>query len=202
MNETETKTEAPPAPPLVITHFDMRFPVLEQKSLPCDIPLAQEDLEVVNRMKEELTRLGDNAVGLAGVQIGIARAIFVMKRTDGSIIECINPRIVSQSHERSRKPEGCLSLPNMLAIIGRPKSVTLFYYDAFGSDHTTEFHGMEAKIVAHEMDHLNGSLITSYMEVEMEKRKRLLSERHEAKKRAKDKRRRMAKIHKKMNRRR
>jgi peptide deformylase len=201
MNESEKETEAPPAPPLIITHFDLRFPVLEQKSLPCDIPLNPEDAAIVTRMKEELVKLGDNAVGLAGVQIGIARSVFVMKRNDGSIIECVNPRIVSRSHEQSRKPEGCLSLPNVMAVIGRPKSLVLHYYDTLGTDYTTEFHGMEAKIVCHEMDHLNGSIITGHLEQQMEKNRRLLSERHEAKKRSKNKRRRLAKIHKRMNRR-
>jgi len=198
---TETQLVPAAVPPLIITHFDMRFPVLEQKSLPCDIPLAPEDLSIVQKMKEELVKLGDDAVGLAGVQIGIARSLFIMKRTDGSVIECINPTIVSASRAVTRKAEGCLSLPNMVAMIARPKAVVLSYFDIFGMQHTTEFRGLEAKIVAHEMDHLSGRMINDHMERQMEKNERLNDERDYRINKAKEKRRKMAKIHKRMNRR-
>jgi peptide deformylase len=198
---TPVPTLPPTTPPLIITHFDLRFPVLEQKSLPCDIPLASEDLSIVERMKEELVKLGDDAVGLAGVQIGIARSLFIMKRSDGTVIECINPSIVSASRELTRKAEGCLSLPNMVAMISRPKTIVLSYFDAFGTPFTTEFRGLEAKIVAHEMDHLKGRMINYHMELQMEKNERVLDERRESILKAKKLRKKMAKIHKRLNRR-
>jgi len=198
---TEQAQEAPPAMPLIITSFDLRFPVLEQKSLPCSIPLAPDDALIVTKMKEELVKLGEDAVGLAAVQIGIARTLFLMKRSDGSIIECVNPRIVSFSREMTRKAEGCLSLPKMVGFISRPKTIILEYYDAFGGFHSTEFRGMEAKIVAHEMDHLAGRMINYHIQAQIDKNERMRDERLEARERDKQKRRRMAKIHKRMNRR-
>ncbi len=195
--------EPPKAPiiPLVITHFDMRFPVLEQKSLPCSLPLAPEDAAIVKKMETELRNMGEESVGLAAVQIGIARTLFVMRRNDGTILTCINPLILSHSKEFSRKPEGCLSLPNVMAFVSRPKSITLRYYDAFGFHYDTEFYGLEAKIVAHEMDHLNGRMINSHIEIQMAKAERVRNERLESREREKQKRRRAAKKHRKMNRR-
>jgi peptide deformylase len=198
-SETQATVAAPP--PLVITHYDMRFPVLQQKSLLCDLPLAGEDALVVQRMATELKNMGDDAVGLAAVQIGIARRVFVMRRDDGTILTCINPRILSQSKEFTRKAEGCLSLPNVMAFVNRPKSILLSYYDSFGFEFQTEFRGMEAKIVSHEMDHLNGTMINSHIERQMEKAERLRNERLASREKAKLKRRKMAKIHKRMNRR-
>ncbi len=197
----ETKVTAPPNIPLIITHYDMRFPVLEQKSLQCDLPLAAEDAAIVDRMKRELAGMGEEAVGLAAVQIGIARMLFVMKRNDGTILTCINPRIISRSKEFTRKAEGCLSLPNMMAVIERPKSILLSYFDTFGFEYQTEFNGFEAKIVSHEMDHLEGRLINYHMDYQMAKTERLNNERQLSKDKAKDKRRAAAKRHRKMNRR-
>lgn len=198
---TETQATAVAPPPLVITHYDMRFPVLQQPSLLCDLPLAGEDALVVQRMATELQNMGEDAVGLAAVQIGIARRVFVMRRDDGTTLTCINPRIISQSREFTRKPEGCLSLPNVMAYVNRPKSIILSYYDAFGFEYQTEFRGMEAKIVAHEMDHLGGTMINTHIERQMEKAERLRDERLASREKAKLLRRKKAKIHKKMNRR-
>lgn len=199
MSEKEAATI--PEIPFIITHQDMRFPVLQQKSMMCDFPLSEEDRQIVDKMKEHLAKLGENAVGIAAVQIGVARNLFVMRRNDGSIIECVNPYIEFKSIERSKKPEGCLSLPEVFGNISRPKSITLSYYDSYGGRYLTEFTGLEAKIVAHEMDHLSGVMIINHMEADMEKNHRLEEERKLSKQKAKDKRRKMAKIHRKNNRR-
>jgi peptide deformylase len=79
--------------------------------------------------------------------------------------------------------------------------IVLAYFDALGTQHTTEFRGLEAKIVAHEMDHLNGRMINYHMERQMEKNERLNDERDYRINKAKQRRRKMAKIHKRMNRR-
>jgi peptide deformylase len=193
IDETKPTEEIQP-PELIITPGDLRFPLLEMKSQLCDIPLSAEDAAIVERMKELLITMGENAVGLAGTQIGITKCVFIMKCKDGTIIECINPIILNQSADYSNKFEGCLSLPKVMFKIKRPKEITLSYFDSMGANHTRVFSGIDAKIVAHEMDHLNGRLISCHAERALEKHERLIEEQKRIKKAKKERRRKLSKM--------
>lgn len=181
-------------PDLIITPNDLRFPLLTAKSQLCGMPLIDEDVLVINKLREVMGKIGENAVGLAAVQIGIPRQMFIMKRNNGTIIECINPVILNYSRECSNKFEGCLSLPKLAFAIKRPKTVTLQWFDMSGQLQQDRFMGMEAKIVCHEMDHLSGRTITYYAEKLYDKQDRMNEERKRLKKERKAKRRRLAKM--------
>ena len=143
----------------IITHLDAeRFPLLTSISLPCDIPINQTDLTIIEAMYEML-KGSDDARGLAAVQIGYPKRIFIAEKK-----LFINPTIIAKTDEKSGKIEGCLSVPGFLFRIKRPKEVVLEYFDQYGGSHKDLFKWSMARIILHEIDHLNGILLTERAE--------------------------------------
>lgn len=95
--------------------------------------------------------------GLAAVQVGILKRIFVMDVGHG-IRECINPKIIKSEGINKVKVEGCLSVPGKCGYVERPDKVWVEYYDRNGEKQTRKFTGFEAKCFCHESDHLDGIL--------------------------------------------
>lgn len=164
----------------IITPTDERFPLLKATSQPCALPPSQEDYQVVHDLIEVLNEIGDTAVGLSAVQVGITKRIFVVRGNSNEdqteFLGFINPMVMSRSKETNRKTESCLSLPQVSVRIDRPKSLVLQYCNVDGQPCTEEFSGPIARIICHEMDHLNGVLITDHLEKQMEKHARLQNE--------------------------
>jgi peptide deformylase len=118
------------------------------------------DLKPLFEQMEE-TMIAARGVGLAAPQIGISKQIAIMnpEPEDGTkLIKMINPRIVAASKETVKIDEGCLSVPGVRGDVERPESVTVVYQDEKGKEHTLEAEGLLARIVQHELDHLNGVL--------------------------------------------
>jgi len=157
---------------LIITTADpQRFPLLEMNSQPCGVPLSPAEEQAVGEMDDLLNALDEEAAGIAAVQIGVPRRIFLLRNGTNGDGEAennvyINPTIMSKSRETKKGGEGCLSLPGMGAAFPRAKSVTLEYMDLAGEVHTETFTGFWARCVLHEVDHLNGRLITHHLEKE------------------------------------
>ena len=101
-------------------------------------------------------------IGLAGPQIGVMRRILVMdcsaKDDEADPRILINPSVVWASEETGKREEGCLSMPNQFADVVRPISVRVTSKDADGGDCEDTYHGIWARCVQHEIDHLNGIL--------------------------------------------
>ena len=76
----------------------------------------------------------------------------------------INPRIVERSEEQVEFYEGCLSLAGFSALVKRSRAVTVEYLDEQGEEHRVEARGWYARILQHEIDHLNGTLYIDRME--------------------------------------
>ena len=143
-------------------------PVLKKETQPIrrfDASIAK----LVREMEEVLVAQFDPpGVGLAGPQVGVSRAIFIMKETpDAKTTVVINPKILeTKSSEKSQDPdsstelEGCLSIPRIWSPINRADEVLLEYQDLNGNRHTERFTGFQAIIVQHEVDHLRGILFT------------------------------------------
>jgi peptide deformylase len=149
---------------LIITPMDaQRFPLLEMESQPCGLPLSDEDAEVVGYMDAALTDLGAGAVGLAAIQIGYPKRIFMLRVGDENRV-FINPRIISQGGGLQKRGEACLSLPNFGVRIPRHKQVEIEYFNIAGDSCTEKFTGLLAQAVFHEMDHLNGVLLSHHLE--------------------------------------
>ena len=95
--------------------------------------------------------------GLAGVQVGVLKRLFVMKAGKESY-ECINPVILKQEGSNNIKIEGCLSIPGKCGIVERPAKVWVKFQDRTGKEISKKFTGFEAKCFCHESDHLDGIL--------------------------------------------
>lgn len=112
----------------------------------------------------------DNArgAGLAAPQIGVSKKIFVVEEEvrPGELFKgvFINPKISFSSNHISRITEGCLSFPEISAQIVRPYSIHFEWYDENRKFHSENFADIEARIIQHEFDHLNGVFFVDRMD--------------------------------------
>ena len=99
-----------------------------------------------------------NGVGLAAVQVGILKRVFVVDLYDdkGPYV-LINPEIIKQKGEQEVE-EGCLSFPNQFAKVIRPSEVTVKALDRDGKEYKLKGKGLLAQAISHEVDHLEGIL--------------------------------------------
>ena len=108
-----------------------------------------------------------NGIGLAAIQIGIAKRIIVMdiskEPNDKKPMCFVNPVIKEKNIEKSIYEEGCLSVPNQFAEIERPKKCEVAYVDYNGDEKLLKAEGLLATCIQHEMDHLEGILFIDYL---------------------------------------
>lgn len=102
------------------------------------------------------TMYNADGVGLAAVQVGILKRIFVIDVGEGPIA-LINPEIVEKRGEQSGT-EGCLSVPGKSGQVVRPEYVKIKAVNLDGEEFSMEGEGLFARAVCHEYDHLNGKL--------------------------------------------
>jgi peptide deformylase len=112
---------------------------------------------LVARMQSLMTDA--NGVGLAGNQAGVLQRLFVFRIGEDELLAAVNPRIADRSEELGVDDEGCLSLQGVLVPVERPVAVTLEAQDAEGASYRLELDGLGARVVQHELDHLDGVLI-------------------------------------------
>jgi len=118
-----------------------------------------DDLQrLVVRMKRLM--IDANGVGLAGTQVGVLRRVLVFQEdSEEEPIALVNPVIVERSDELSTVDEGCLSLQGVLVPVERSCRVTIEAKDETGADVRLELADPDARVVQHEVDHLDGVLI-------------------------------------------
>ena len=97
-----------------------------------------------------------NGVGLAAPQVGVLKRIFVIDVGDGPVT-FINPTITLKEGEQTGS-EGCLSLPNKVAIVTRPNHVVCEATNVDGEKFTVDATELFARAICHEYDHLDGIL--------------------------------------------
>lgn len=97
-------------------------------------------------------------VGLAATQVGIMSRVIVYDVDEGLVALC-NPRITSSSEETELSEEGCLSVPGIEVPVERSASLTCEAFDIDGNPVSIEAHGLLARVLQHEIDHLNGVLV-------------------------------------------
>ena len=106
------------------------------------------------------------AAGLSAPQLGVAlRVIIVNRKQDLSLPitqVMVNPVIKSQEG-RDRRKEGCLSLPGIYGHVTRPAQIICSWKDAKGQPRSVELSGFQARVVCHEVDHLNGVLFIDHL---------------------------------------
>jgi peptide deformylase len=99
-------------------------------------------------------------VGLAAPQLGISQRLLVYRvGPDAPVIVLANPEVEWESEESDMLDEGCLSIPGITVDVERPVHVRVRASDEEGGDRMVEASGLEARVIQHELDHLNGVLI-------------------------------------------
>ena len=132
-------------------------PVLRSRALEID--------RFDERLVEEARRMGQVmhdalGIGLAATQVGVMHRVLVYRvEPDSPVAALVNPVIEWRSAEQEVADEGCLSLPGVLVEVERPVHVRVRGLDERGDGLTIEASGLEARVIQHEIDHLDGVLI-------------------------------------------
>ena len=143
-------------------------PLLRQVTRPFELPAeADEARRVIVQLNSVLDRVADvhrfvRGIGLAAPQLGISRTAIVI-RTPDRALALLNPRIVEESARTDEQYEGCLSFFDVRGMISRPLSMRVEHQDPLGAYNLAPFDGDLARLVAHEIDHLHGTLYTDRM---------------------------------------
>jgi peptide deformylase len=147
-------------------------PVLREKAVPVE-RITGELRTLVADMFE--TMYAEDGVGLAAPQVGIGQRVIVIDpREDGvKALALVNPEIVLVGDELDRAEEGCLSIPGLKEIVERAAMVEVTGLDLEGAPVRVAATGCLARILQHEIDHLDGILFID--RVSPLKRKLLLS---------------------------
>jgi peptide deformylase len=137
-------------------------PVLRKQAEP--IESFDEDLKrTVEAMFERMR--ASEGVGLAAPQVGLRRRIAVVCPTGEKEddLALVNPRILSSGGPRVAGEEGCLSFPGIYGEVIRPDRIAIRFQDLSGEEHEREFGGFFARVIQHELDHLEGVLLVDRM---------------------------------------
>jgi peptide deformylase len=135
-------------------------------------------------LKDEIERMGELmhdalGIGLAATQLGVMHRVLVYRAyAEDPITALVNPEIEWHSEEVGSAEEGCLSLPGIHVEVKRPAQVRVRARDAGGSEVVVEAEGLEARVIQHEIDHLNGRLILD--RISREQRKQVMRALREA----------------------
>ena len=116
-------------------------------------------------LRDEVRRMGEVmndalGIGLAATQVGVMHRVLVYRvESEAAVAALVNPVLEWASDEREPMEEGCLSLPGVLVEVDRPVHVRVRAQDERGEGLVIEASGLEARVIQHEMDHLDGVLI-------------------------------------------
>ena len=133
---------------------------LRQKTHDVEIPPSGDIKLLASNMIRAM--IDADGLGLAAPQVNRSERIFVAVFNEQYHV-FINPTIVERSDSTGTKVEECLSLPGVSVPVKRPKFIRVSYYDAAGTFYERKkFKRMDARIIQHEHDHLEGQLISDY----------------------------------------
>lgn len=116
-------------------------------------------------LREQIRGMGEImndafGIGLAATQLGKLNRVLVYRvEQDSPVIALVNPAVEWSGDELETAEEGCLSLRGVLVDVERPVNVRVRAQDERGEVVTVEASGLEARVIQHEMDHLDGVLI-------------------------------------------
>ena len=134
-------------------------PVLKQKAEKVE-KIDQEVLDLIKNMKETMTEEKEGrvkGVGLAGNQVGVLKRIIIVLTKDGPK-GFINPQVLRLGKEKEIGKEGCLSVPGLWLEIKRPAWVEVKAINEESREVEFKAEGFLARVLQHEIDHLNGVL--------------------------------------------
>lgn len=124
-------------------------------------PVAQFD----DALRDEIARMGTLmndalGIGLAATQLGVLHRVLVYRvQQQAEVAALVNPVLEWKGREQESAEEGCLSLPSVHVEVQRPVHVRVRAQDEYGEPILVEASGLEARVIQHELDHLDGILI-------------------------------------------
>ncbi|WP_190814832.1 peptide deformylase [Saccharopolyspora pogona] len=173
-NNTPTAAATPPKPSETMTALGILQygdPVLRRVARPFALPDEAEDARrVISELHSATQRVAQahtfgKGMGIAAPQIGIERAAaLVCPSGSDDAITLINPRIIEISDDHDHQYEGCLSFFDVRCRIPRPLMIHVEHQDITGERRITIFERGIARLVAHEIDHINGIVCRDYLE--------------------------------------
>src|SRR5262245_14967190 len=142
-------------------------PVLRSAASPVtdfDEDLANEAERMIGLMHDAI------GVGLAATQLGVLRRMLVFQvGSEAEPTVLVNPEIEWRSEDSATAEEGCLSIPGVVVDVERPLFVRARAVDINGEPLTLESSGLEARVIQHEVDHLDGTLMLDRTERDQRK---------------------------------
>lgn len=138
--------------------------VLKQKA-PRMAEVTDDDITLIHDMLETMHEA--NGVGLAATQVGVLKQLLVVDlsgddENESNPIAIINPEILEEDGELEME-EGCLSIPDIREPVTRAQKIRLRYNDPSMKLKVLETDGLLARVIQHEMDHLNGVLFVDHL---------------------------------------
>lgn len=134
--------------------------ILRDKAL----PVKEINSAVMTLLDDMLETMYEaQGVGLAAPQVGVPKQLIVADPGDGTVLQLINPCLI-EAEGNEFDVEGCLSLPGIFGEVGRAAKVTVTALEKNGREIRLEAEGLLARILQHEIDHLQGTLFTDRAE--------------------------------------
>jgi peptide deformylase len=151
-------------------------PVLKSRATPVD----RFDDSLRGQVARLAAIMGDAiGVGLAAPQVGLSQRLLVYRiGPDAPVMALVNPELDWSGREDETLEEGCLSIPGVTVDVERPVHVRVRAVDEHGDGRLIEASGLEARVILHEMDHLDGVLILD--RTSRDQRRRAMKELREA----------------------
>ncbi len=151
---------------MILPIYTYGHPVLKKVGVDID-----QDYEALDTLLSNMyeTMYGAKGVGLAAPQIGLAIRLFIVdtiqimeddKKETGIKKAFINAQILEESGDLWAYEEGCLSIPNVRGDVERPPKIRIRYMDEQFNQYEEEYEGINARVIQHEYDHIEGILFT------------------------------------------
>lgn len=108
----------------------------------------------------------DSAAGLAAPQVGVLQRVIVIttkEHPNPKPIALVNPVIIEASEEKAVDYEGCLSIPDKYGLVERSVKIRVKYQNRYGKNMEMDAEDFTARVLQHEIDHINGILFTQHM---------------------------------------
>jgi len=143
----------------ILTLPDERLRQKSQEVISFDQPLSKLITDLTDTIINQVDPLG---LGLSAPQIDVFKRVFVA-RIRNKIKAFVNPKILKTSKSEVAFLEGCLSVPDLYGHVTRPAEIDLEAQDRQGKKIKAHYKGLAARIIQHEIDHLDGTLFIDHV---------------------------------------
>lgn len=137
-------------------------------------PVREFDEELATLIEDMAEAMHGQGIGLAAPQVGVSKRLFLCQPDGHKLYVFINPEITLTSEETDPYEEGCLSIPGVWADVIRPAQVQIQAFNQKGRPFRVDADGILARVIQHELDHLNGVLFIDHLSER--KRQKLVKE--------------------------